>query len=448
MAFPRRPRIPPLRRAARRRPRSDRPDRPPHRVGKHLRAARTRRLPRISRWRQRRRQGGRLSRRRRLADLQRPPRVEERRRRATRKASRDPAARSSGRVLWPADAGVHHPGSSSPPSLGTQREIEATVRAEWIESARMRLAKKAKIAPEAVDASLLTDEEVLPRRCEGDQIHFHLFRDIVKNIRANWLMTPRSDLGGATPREIAFAGRDHASRDMNDRMLQWAEFHHCPPGLARSSQAFRFAPFGTHELVKYYDLVRELLWSTWFRLVELSEAPNPKDRPEAMTLGDFLTTEIPRQEAYLEAWLDAPDPEMHGRPPRGYIERERARIPETVSKSEAIHDPDCPCCQMMAELPGPMFCGLDSMQLRRGLRLRHHPSHQGRVGRTAARICRGEPPLGRGKSRTRTARRFVRVEERSRLDAQLRQRRWRRCAARHPRLRHRRPLGRAQRTPA
>jgi hypothetical protein len=194
----------------------------------------------------------------------------------------------------------------------------------------------------------------------GRGLHGSPFYDTIKNIHASWLMTPRDDLGGATPREIAFAGRDHTSSDMNDRMLQWAEFHHCPLGLARSSQAFRFAPFGTHELVKYYDLLRELLWSSWDELSQMSEAPNPNHRPDAMTVGDFLTTEVPRLEAYRDAWLDAPDPEMHGRPPRGYIERERARIPETISPSEAIHDPDCPCCQMMAELPGPMFCGLDS----------------------------------------------------------------------------------------
>ena len=154
------------------------------------------------------------------------------------------------------------------------------------------------------------------------------FYDTIKNIHASWLMTPRDDLGGATPREIAFAGRDHVSSDMNDRLLQWADLHHCPPGLARSSDAFRFAPFGTHELVKYYDLIRGLLWSSWDRLSEMAEMPDPQ---HAMTVGDFLTTEVPRLEALREAWFDGADPEMHGRPPRGYIERERARIPETVS---------------------------------------------------------------------------------------------------------------------
>jgi hypothetical protein len=242
-------------------------------------------------------------------------------------------------------------------AFGRRDEIVAAVRAEWTQQARKRLADKADVAPEEIDASLLTDDEIVPKTWSG---HVNPFQGTIKNIHASWLMTPRDDLGGTTPREIQFVGQDHVSRDMNDRMLQWSQLQHCPPGLSRTSHAFRFAPFDTHELVKLYDLIRDLLWSTWDRLTELSEAPNPKDRPDAMTVGDFLTTEIPRLEAYREAWLDTPDPEMHGRPPRGYIERERARIPETVSPSEAIHDPDCPCCQMMAELPGPMFCGLDS----------------------------------------------------------------------------------------
>jgi hypothetical protein len=77
------------------------------------------------------------------------------------------------------------------------------------------------------------------------------------------------------------------------------------------------------------------------------------------TVGDFLATEIPRLEAECEAWLDAPDEEFHGRTPRSIIERERQRIPEGMSGREAMHDPDCPCCQMMADMPGVSFWHLD-----------------------------------------------------------------------------------------
>ena len=37
----------------------------------------------------------------------------------------------------------------------------------------------------------------------------------------------------------------------------------------------------------------------------------------------------------------------------------KARLPEGVSGHEAMVDDDCPCCQMMAELPGPFFWHLD-----------------------------------------------------------------------------------------
>src|SRR4029077_13742119 len=135
-------------------------------------------------------------------------------------------------------------------------------------------------------------------------------------------------LSGACPREIALDRRGHLVCDMQDRCEQWSLTRKCAPGLAKSSHAFRYGGFGTHELVKYYDLVRELLWSCWEQLTELARSPTVGNRPESLTVGDFLTTEVPRLERVREAWLDAPDPECHGRTPRAVIDRERARLPE------------------------------------------------------------------------------------------------------------------------
>ncbi len=67
----------------------------------------------------------------------------------------------------------------------------------------------------------------------------------------------------------------------------------------------------------YYELIRELLGSCWERLTEIA-------RVESLTIGDFLTTEIPRLEKVREAWLDTPDPSFHRRTPRSIIDRERA----------------------------------------------------------------------------------------------------------------------------
>ncbi|MBW3540621.1 MAG: hypothetical protein KY476_10135, partial [Planctomycetes bacterium] len=112
-----------------------------------------------------------------------------------------------------------------------------------------------------------------------------------------------------------------------------------------------------------YNLVRELLWSCWERLEELAESPETRHRPDALTVGDFLTMEVPRLELVREEWLDRPDPECHGRTPRSIIARERARIPEAVTGREAMVDPDCPCCQMMADMPGPYFWHLDGSEM-------------------------------------------------------------------------------------
>lgn len=185
----------------------------------------------------------------------------------------------------------------------------------------------------------------------------------IKDIHAAWLLTPREDLGNACPREVALERRDHLTWDLQDRSEQWSIQETCPRGLDESSFAFRQAGFGTHELVKYYDLVRELLWSCWERLTELEQSPQESLRPGVFTAGDFLVNEIPRLEQVRDEWFESPDPECHGRTPRSIIDRERARLPEGISGHEAMVDPDCPCCQMMADMPGPAFWHLDGSEM-------------------------------------------------------------------------------------
>jgi hypothetical protein len=71
----------------------------------------------------------------------------------------------------------------------------------------------------------------------------------IKEIHAAWLLTPRDDLGGDCPRDVALARRGHLTWDMQDRSEQWTLLGECPRGLAESSHAYRFGGFGTHELV-------------------------------------------------------------------------------------------------------------------------------------------------------------------------------------------------------
>jgi len=244
-------------------------------------------------------------------------------------------------------------------AFARREEIAAAVLAQWAENARNRLADEANLALEQVDASRLTDEEISPKTWPGQERSASPFYDTLKQIHAAWLLTPRDDLGGACPREIALDRRAHLMCDLQSRCEQWSLLGACPSGLEKSSHAFRYGGFGTHELVKYDDLVRELLWSCWEQLIELAQSPKVGHRPESFTDGDFLTTEVPRLERLREAWLDAPDPECHGRTPRAIIDRERARLPESMSGHDAMIDPDCPCCQMMGEMSGPWFWHLD-----------------------------------------------------------------------------------------
>jgi hypothetical protein len=116
-------------------------------------------------------------------------------------------------------------------------------------------------------------------------------------------------------------------------------------------------------LIQYYDLVRQLLWSCRERLARGAETQPAAGGPEALTAGDFLTSEVSRLERVRDEWLNTPDPECHGRTPRSIIDRERARLPEGMSGHDAIVDPDCPCCQMLADLPGPMFWHLDGCNM-------------------------------------------------------------------------------------
>ena len=187
--------------------------------------------------------------------------------------------------------------------------------------------------------------------------------DSIKQIHAAWLLTPREDLNGACPRDLAVERHDHVVWDLQHQCERWSSLRKCPPGVDQSSFAFRYAGFGTHELVLYYNLVRELLHSCRENL-ELLRAALPADgASQALMVENFLTNEIPRLERLRDEWLDTPDGECHGRTPRTIIDRERARLPIGMSGRDAVVDADCPCCQMLADMPGIMFWGLDGCNM-------------------------------------------------------------------------------------
>ena len=55
--------------------------------------------------------------------------------------------------------------------------------------------------------------------------------DMVREIHARWMLTPRDDLRGQSPRDVILAKHDFITWDLQDRELQWSKQKECPPGL-------------------------------------------------------------------------------------------------------------------------------------------------------------------------------------------------------------------------
>jgi hypothetical protein len=137
--------------------------------------------------------------------------------------------------------------------------------------------------------------------------------------------------------------------DLHTRSLQWSFLNEGPPCLGPDSFAYRFAGFGTHEWVVYYDLVRHLLW----RALELNLS-NPDEAVDQL-------------EQIKSDWLENGAGEYPGKTPANIINNERRRLPEAMTPQEMIIDEDCECCRMMAQEAemgfGPGFWHLDGSHM-------------------------------------------------------------------------------------
>jgi hypothetical protein len=171
----------------------------------------------------------------------------------------------------------------------------------------------------------------------------------ISSIHATWLMTPREDLQGRSPRQVLLEKQDFIDFDLHTRSLQWTFLGEGPPCLASDSFAYRFAGFGTHEWVVYYDLVRHLLW----RATEL----DCRD----------LDTAMSKLQQTMNDWLETGDGEYERKVPAIIIENERKRLPQAMSAAELIIDEDCDLCRMSAleaEMGfGPAFWHLDGSHM-------------------------------------------------------------------------------------
>jgi hypothetical protein len=171
----------------------------------------------------------------------------------------------------------------------------------------------------------------------------------ITSIHANWLMTPRDDLRGRSPRDVLVEKREFIDRDLDTRCWQWTMQGEGPPCLARDSFAYRLGGFGTHEWVVYYDLVRHLLWSA----TEL----------DCQDIDAALSS----LEQIKKDWLETGDGEYEGKVPAIIIDNERKRLPQAMSPAEMIIDENCDCCRMLARDAemgfGPAFWHLDGSHM-------------------------------------------------------------------------------------
>jgi hypothetical protein len=174
----------------------------------------------------------------------------------------------------------------------------------------------------------------------------------IVEIHVRWLTTPRADLRGQSPRDALIARRAFVETQLEHQQQYWARLGHCPPGLDRRSAAYRFAGFGTHEFIMYYDLVRYLLEECWHRV--------------AGTTAVDVAAEVDHLGKLKQEWMHTPLIDLDGHSPAQIIDRERARLPMVCSTTDLIDDGDtcdCPLCQMLADNDAPVFWCLDGCHM-------------------------------------------------------------------------------------
>jgi hypothetical protein len=173
-------------------------------------------------------------------------------------------------------------------------------------------------------------------------------------IHLRWLTMPREDLNGHSPRDVMLSRQDFIDFDLHTRSLQWSLQGEGPPCLSQDSFAYRFAGFGTHEWVVYYDLVRHLLWSALENVRQTSVCRGLEAKDEVKFVGQSeelmaIDSQIAQLAEIKTNWLEQPQPEYDGRIPAVLIDNERKRLPIALRPRDMIVDEECPMCQMFGD---------------------------------------------------------------------------------------------------
>ena len=161
----------------------------------------------------------------------------------------------------------------------------------------------------------------------------------ISEIHKTWLITPREDLRGKSPREVMLAKTDLISFDLESRCLQWSILLEGPPCLDRNSFAYRFAGFGQHEWVIYYYLIRSLI-SQGINAALATQSSNAETKIDEL---------IAKLEDVKLQWLSEPNERFSGHVPFIVLDNERKRMPEAMGGRTMVIDEECPICKMMGD---------------------------------------------------------------------------------------------------
>ncbi len=187
-------------------------------------------------------------------------------------------------------------------------------------------------------------------------------------VHRDWLMTPRHELAGRTPRELL-----HGAHQWSDAIIwgQRMRFEDGAPMVAAPDDVTGYddAPMGREEMIVYFDLCRELIGRGWHwceRELESSGLSLKQPPAELMKpLAEFLAD-------VRDDWLQQPF--EGGSPPSFIIECSRRRVPrgsdvpivgmDQCESEQHPPDCDCPICDMMESgLFGVGFTALDGHHL-------------------------------------------------------------------------------------
>jgi len=173
-------------------------------------------------------------------------------------------------------------------------------------------------------------------------------------VHRDWLMTPRSDLGGRMPRECLHGGVDwidHVIDGHKSRVSGGDELAPLPLSIANDPEV----PMGRSEVCLYFDLCRELIESGWLYLSLHSGHARSSNMRDADEFVKYLAD-------VKKSWLCMPY--EGGDSPASIIESERHRMPRVIEVGHGVIDCDCPICEMMSAGDfGPTFTGIDGHHL-------------------------------------------------------------------------------------